>query len=349
MKIGVFLPNWIGDVAMATPMLRALRENFGSYAQLSGILRPYVAEVLAGLPWFHEIITYDKNPPVRGSLKLSKQLSQVGFDALLLLPNSFRTGAIAWLSGVPQRVGYVRYGRGPLLTDRLFHPAQNGRWTPISAVDAYLGLSEHLGCPTASKQLELRTTEVDEVAADALWKKLGLTPSAGVVAICPSGAYGAAKHWPPSYFGDLAKRIANSNHCQVLVVCGPGERQTASIIESLAAHRHVVSLAEENLSIGLTKACLRRANVVVAPDSGPRHLAAGFNVPTVALFGPTDPKWAKNYNPHEIQLMQDLDCRPCAARTCPLQHHRCMQEMTVDQVFAAVQTQLDRSHRVAAA
>jgi len=337
MKLGVILPNWIGDAAMATPALRALAEHFGPTASIVGIMRPYVAEVLEGTPWLDEQIFYEpkSQAPERDSWSLVKRLRRMRLDKLILLPNSLRTGAIAWLSGARERIGYARNGRGLLLTTGL-RPPRNGRaYAPVSAVDYYLALTRAVGCPPVARTLELATTAENERAADRAWENLGLPAAARVVALCPAGAFGAAKHWPSEHFAELARRIAQAEACHVLVMCGPAERDTARRIASLAADPRVVSLAEQDLGIGLSKACVRRTRLVITTDSGPRHLAAGFQIPTVALFGSTDARWSINYNPREIRLREPLPCAPCAQRVCPLGHHRCMRELAVARVFGA--------------
>jgi heptosyltransferase-2 len=99
----------------------------------------------------------------------------------------------------------------------------------------------------------------------------------------------------------------------------------------------VTSLAEEPLSLGLSKACVRRSQLAVTTDSGPRHFAAAFGVPCVTLFGPTDPRWSWNYHPRETVLQQSLPCVPCGKRVCPLRHHACLRDLaptTVQQVVA---------------
>lgn len=350
MKLGVILPNWIGDAAMATPALRALRDHFGPTATMVGIMRPYVAEVLEGTSWLDEQLFYDPHSKRsdQHSWSLIRQLRARQLDTMVVLPNSFRTGAIGWLSGARQRIGYARNGRGLLLTQRL-QPQRTGRkYTPMSAVDCYLEVVRAMGCERTSRTLELATTEDNERAADRAWQELGLPASAPVVAICPAGAFGAAKHWPNKYFAELARRIATTEDCHVLVMCGPAERDSARQITTLAGDARVVSLAEQPLSIGLSKACVRRTRLVITTDSGPRHLAAGFDIPTVALFGSTDARWSINYNPREIRLREDVPCAPCAKRVCPLGHHRCMRDLAVTRVFGAAR-QLLREPRQHAA
>ncbi len=338
MKLGVILPNWIGDAAMATPALRALAQHVGPAATMVGIMRPYVAEVLEGTPWLDEQIFYDpkSKDPNQNTWSLVRRLRQLHLDQLVLLPNSLRTGAIAWLSGARERIGYARNGRGLLLTKGL-KPLRTGRaHTPVSAVDYYLELTRAMGCRPLTRTLELATTGDNERAADRVWENLGLTDASKVVALCPAGAFGAAKHWPVEHFAELGRRIAEAEACHVLVMCGPAERDTARQIATLAADARVVSLADQqNLSIGLSKACVRRSQLVITTDSGPRHLAAGFQIPTVALFGSTDARWSINYNPREIRLREHLPCAPCAKRVCPLGHHRCMRDLAVTRVYGA--------------
>src|SRR5260221_8756848 len=113
-KIGIFLPNWVGDVAMATPALRALREHFGAGARLVGIMRPYVAEVLAGTHWLDEHVGYDSHSLDQrlGGWSLIRRLRALRLDTGILMPNSLRTAWLACASGAKERIGYVRGGRG---------------------------------------------------------------------------------------------------------------------------------------------------------------------------------------------------------------------------------------------
>jgi len=342
LKIGVFIPNWIGDVAMATPTLRALRRHYGRDAQLVGILRPYVADVLAGTPWLDEQIFYHPKSrlPEQRTRGVLTQLRAKKFDTIMLLTNSLRSGALAWASGARERVGYARYGRGPLLTHKLYHPRQGRRYLPTPAIDAYLQLAYALGCEWESPRLELATLPADEATADADWTRHRLPPGDRVVVLNSGGAYGAAKLWPSEHFAQLARRIVTEQGLSVLVTCGPAERSVAQQIVQLAGHPRVVSLADEPISIGLSKACIRRSRLLVSTDSGPRFFGVAFGVPVVSLFGPTHIGWSRTHDPGEITLQHTVPCGPCSRRTCPLKHHDCMQKLAVEQVYTAVCRQL---------
>jgi heptosyltransferase-2 len=245
-------------------------------------------------------------------------------------------------------LGYARHGRGPLLSVRLPPPRRAGRLVPWPMVDYYLALASAAGCPPESPRLELATLPADERLCDLAWQRLGL---AGRPVVCfnSSGAFGAAKHWPLEYSAELARRVAGELEHSVLILCGPAEREVAEEIARRAADPRVVSLAGEPLGVGLSKACVRRSRLLVTTDSGPRHFAVAFGVPVIGLYGPTPPDWGRNPTAREVDLSVALDCLGCHQRTCPLGHHRCMRELSVQRVFQAVAEELaGRRKRTAA-
>jgi heptosyltransferase II len=201
-------------------------------------------------------------------------------------------------------------------------------------------LLQQLGYEPRSRRLELCTTPENEAAADGIWKRLALPPSDRVMLLNGGGAYGEAKRWPPEYCVSLALRAAEEFGLTTLVLCGPQERDAAAAIENAARHPQVLSLAREDVSFGTTKAIIRRSRLMVTTDSGPRHIASAFDTPTVVLFGPIDARFSRNYQPRTIELSVPLDCAPCGRRVCPLGHHRCMRDLTVDQVLRAVEKML---------
>jgi heptosyltransferase-2 len=339
MSVVVFCPNLIGDTVMATPAFRALRAGIGR-ERMIGVVKPQVAPTLAGAPWFDELVLYDpkSRDRQRRTWAAVSRLRRERADLAVLLPNSFRSALVARLSGARRRIGYSRGGRGVLLTDRLVVPRDDaGRRLPVPIVEYYLELARRLDCPVDSMKCQLFTTDADEAAADLAWSRLGLPRGEPVVCLNTGGAFGPAKSWPSAHFGILARRLAAESGVAVLVVCGPSERDAARQIVRLADHPRVVSLADEPMSIGLTKACVRRSALLITTDSGPRHFAAAFNVPVVTLFGPTHIAWTRTYHPQALHLYHPVPCGPCQKPVCPLGHHRCMRDLSPESVFAAAQ------------
>src|SRR5215471_9998892 len=183
MRLGIFLPNWIGDAVMATPALRALRNHFGTDAHLVGIMRPYVAPVVEGTTWLDELLFYRKSLGFSelGWWRSTARLRAAKLDQIVLLTNSTRTAMMAGFSGARERIGMAREGRGWLLTRPIRQPIDPKSGLPIAAIDAYLHLASALGCPPESPRLELATTEADERAADAAWQSLELPDGNQVV------------------------------------------------------------------------------------------------------------------------------------------------------------------------
>ena len=143
------------------------------------------------------------------------------------------------------------------------------------------------------------------------------------------------------HFARLARDLAERRGSGVLVLCGPGERETARQIAEGAAHPAVHALSDHPLSIGLTKACIRRCDLLVTTDSGPRHFGIAFDRPVLTLFGPTHIAWTETYHARSVHLQKAVPCGPCQQRVCPLDH-RCMKELHPDEVLAAAQALLRR-------
>jgi heptosyltransferase-2 len=340
MNIAVFMPQWIGDAVMATPALRALRTHFQG-ARLVGVLRPYVAGVLEGGDWFDEVILSQGGPREQGLFAVARRLRRLLIDLAVLFPNSFRSALVAWLGGCRRRIGYARYGRSLLLTRRL-QPLRDrrGRRLPSPVLDTFNRLAECAGCPRPGERMELYTTPRDEEQADRLWRQAGLDACREVVCLNPGGAFGAAKHWPSASFAALARELAGRRGSGVLVLCGPAEREVCREIVTRAGHPAVHGLADVPLSLGLTKACVRRASLLVTTDSGPRHFASAFGVPAVTLFGPTHIAWTDTYHPRALYLQKRVPCGPCQRRICPLDH-ACMRDLHPAEVYAAACRLLD--------
>jgi heptosyltransferase-2 len=326
---------------MATPAVRAIRSHFADAAWVN-VLKPYIAGVVEGSPWEETQVFFDtKGPWSHRWPSVAARLYQEKIDIAVLFPNSFRTAWAAWLGRCRRRVGYARYGRGPLLTDSLSPLIDSrGRLVPNPVLLAYNRLAERLGCEVSSLRMELFTTPRDESATDLIWHAFGLSLYREIVCLNPGAAFGAAKFWRLEHFVSLARKLIDDRGSGVLVLCGPSERDMAREIVIRTQRQAIYSLAEQNLSLGLTKACIRRADLLVTTDSGPRHFAAAFNRPVITLFGPTHIGWTETYHPKAVHLQKQVSCGPCQRRVCPLDH-RCMTLLTPDEVFAAARKILD--------
>jgi heptosyltransferase-2 len=332
-SIALFLPNWIGDVVMATPAIRAVRQSFPT-SRIVAVGLPYVREVVGGSPRIDRFIPSEKRKP----LDLIRELRRERIDGALLFSNSFRTAALARLAGCRTLVGFARYGRDLLLSKRIYAKRNRmGGYQPTPVLDDYNRLAERFGCGATNRSMELFTTSADESLADEAVARLGLRRYPQLVGLNPGGAFGASKHWP--HFAELAKVITERTAAGVVVLGGPSERAEARRIAGAANHPNVVHATDGPLSIGLTKALVKRLTLLVTTDSGPRHFATAFGVPTITLG------WTETYSPVDTNLQLAMPCGPCQQRQCPLGHHRCMTDLAPERVWEAVEPILARRLR----
>lgn len=333
MKIGVFCPNWVGDLVMATPALRSLRTHYRQ-SEIIAILRPNLVPVLDGLSLVDSVLV-DETRGWRtpgASLRFLGRLQHESFDLMVLLTNSFRTAAYAWASGAKRRVGFEGNLRTGLLTDPV---ARRPRNVPSPVLPEYIRLVEAVGCSCESSSTELAVTIPDENQLMEFWKQTcPKSPPTRLVCLNPGGAFGAAKHWPSEHFAKLARLLIDELSVSVLVLCGPSEREMAREIVRLSGRDSVYTFADVQTSIGLSKAAIRSCDLLVTTDSGPRHFAAPFDRPVITLFGPTHPAWSETGHSLAVGLQQPVDCGPCQRRICPLGHHACLRDLMPERVFS---------------
>ena len=124
--VALFLPNWVGDVVMATPAIRAVRDHWPA-AKLVAVCKPYVADTLGGNPWFDETVLFDRaGPRHRRPWAVAAKLRSLRADTAVLFPNSFRAALLARLGGCGTVAGFARYGRDALLTHRVYPARDHG-------------------------------------------------------------------------------------------------------------------------------------------------------------------------------------------------------------------------------
>jgi len=332
------LPKWVGDLVMATPALRSLRDRFAD-THITGLVRRPLGEVLSGGDWLDDLIYWPQggSKPRRrqGFLGLAGELRDQRFDVAILFANSFRSAMLARLAGIRRRIGYDREGRGLLLTDKLLPYKFDGKYVPAPMVGYYNALARYLGCRDCPTQTELCTTpEQEKIAADAI-EAAGVRASQPIVVLNPAASFGPAKCWLPERFAEVADRLVTDNDAAVFISCGPKEVAIARKVAG-SMKKSVTVLDSPVMRLGPLKALIRRAALLITNDTGPRHFANAFGRPVVTIFGPTDPQWTIADAPLERSLMVSVDCGPCMKRNCP-QDHRCMTLIDTKMVLACAQ------------
>ncbi len=336
-RILVRCPNWVGDMVMATPVLRCLRENYPA-AHITLMLRPYVRNLVAHSPWHDDVVETERAGETFGSFgfrRTIKELRSRKFDLGLILPNSFRSALVARLGRVQKRIGYARDARGWLLTHALPRPSRDGKFAPTYMGDYYLALCEHIGCEIGERHPELFTTPGDDAAARNLLAEAGVDLGRPLVLICPGASFGSSKHWPTERWAKLADMLAEGLGVSVVVTGGEAEVALAHELVSLC-QRKPVNLAGAAGGLALLKAVVKLSDLMVTVDSGSRHVALAFGRPTVVLMGPTHPGYTQTSLERGEVIRFDVDCGPCQQKGCATDH-RCMTLITPECVLESCQ------------
>ncbi len=376
-RLLVIRPDHIGDLLFATPALRALRAAYPR-AHLAALVGPWGADIVRRNPFLDEVLTCDfpwfsrrpKSSPLEPYRLLwaeARRLRSLGFDLALNLRFDFWWGALlAYLAGIPRRVGYDIAECRPFLTDAV--PYMPGR----HEVQQNLTLAEQVAGGGSGTQgisdFGFRISELDFPLSDAerafarQWLAAhGLGEGEALVAIHP-GAGAAVKLWPVERWAALASALAERHGVCILLTGSAGERP---LVEAVAAGMHTQPLlAVGETTLGQLAALFAACRLVLGVDSGPLHLAVAVGAPTVHLFGPVDPAlfgpWGDPARPrrsgglgkpaHAVVQAQYFD-QPCQRRPCnrldyapaELPAHPCMSTITVAQVLAAVEMVLSQT------
>jgi heptosyltransferase II len=347
MKAALLLPTWLGDTCMATPAIRAIRQGMPEIQELCAVGRYAPVAVLDGAPWIDSTITYkprSKSPTTLSRRGLVSKLRGRGFDLIVLFPNSLSAGLIAYLSGAKRRVGYAKDGRTWLLTDAIPLHANSEDRRKKPAIDYYLHLAEHLGCSTNDRTMQLFVSESDRELARRLFDRIQFEWDQPTIVFNTASAAAESKLWPVGHASRAARILADRHGLQIVVHCGPTDRDRANAIAHGASHPLVKSMGEiEDLPIGLSKALIEQSSLVVSTDSGPRHIAVALNKKVVSLFGSMNPNLTRTYNVPETVLQVPMDCQPCGKATCPLVHTNCMHALSYPMVVNEILKRLGMS------
>jgi len=318
------LPNWIGDVAMCTPALRALHARYPK-AELSVAGRAGACDLLAGLPWIHNRIVLPPRPGIWAIPTLSNELKPFAHDVVVVFPHSFRAAMLARLSGAKHRLGYARGWRSALLSQTANPHREGGRIRPVYMAREYLDLVAVLGCDDDGDGLEL-VADPDIVSKVA--KKL--PQGKPRIGIAPGAAFGGSKRWPAERFAETVDALTERTDATCVMLTGPGESDLR--MELLGhAHTELVECHEGTSTIEDLKATVSQLDLLICNDSGARHVAIAFGVPTVCIMGPTKPEYSAGPYEKGQVLRIDVDCGPCQKPVCRTDH-RCMTGISPDWV-----------------
>ena len=307
MRVLIELPTWLGDCVMATPAIENI-VNFYNDVEITFIGSFVSIEAMKNHPKVVETVILDKK---YGSLyKTAKNLDD--FDAFFSFRSSTRSKFLKFLISAKNKYQFDK--------NKYINCHQVEKYNDF--VNTSLNIDSDPGKLKLYKQ-----NQYSEVAQKPA---LGINPGA---------SYGSAKRWYPEEFTRVASELASQY--DIVIFGGPGETDIAADIEQGLIDSRITNY--QNLAGKTTISELinhiSKLDLFITGDSGPMHVAAAFQVPTVAIFGPTkDDETSQWMNDKSIVVKKNLDCQPCMKRTCPLQHHNCMNLIKAADVLNAVKS-----------
>ncbi|CCB87493.1 MULTISPECIES: lipopolysaccharide heptosyltransferase II [Parachlamydia] len=335
-NIIIRMPNWLGDLVMATPILADLRHKWPE-SKITVMCQANVAPLLKNDPHIDEVFSYHRPSGwIHRSqhLAIIEKLRQGEYDLGLLLTNSFSSAWWFWRGKVQNRIGFEGNLRRFLLQKAVPFPINR---ESQHLVITYKMLLLPLGIPVSNTVPKLYVTNQEKNNALEILSRNGLDSSQQIlIGINPGAAYGSAKCWLPERFIAVTKRLLEDPKVTILYF---GDQAGASLVHQICQHfpERVLNMAGKT-SIRELMALMQECAVILTNDSGPMHMAAALGIPLVALFGSTSPI-KTGPMPQGKVIQHPVECSPCYKRVCPIDF-RCMKKIEVEEVYQAVRQQI---------
>lgn len=322
------MPNWLGDLVMATPVIKDVKKHYPS-SHLTVMAQSNVASLLEKDPHIDELYSFSRPS---GWLRRAEGRDIIGtlrngrYDLGILLTHSLSSAWFFWRGGVRSILGYEGHWRKALLTNSLPNIPKND---PRHQVVRYKQLLTALEIPLSTTAPYLCIGESEEAEVWKRLKGLGVEKGHTIVGINPGAAYGSAKCWLPERYREVARRLIENPAIRVLFF---GDKNGAELVQKICVGLpdSVINLSASTRLRELVT-LLKICNVLLTNDSGPMHIASALGTPLLALFGSTSDVATGPYNQGRV-IHKHVECSPCYKRTCPIDF-RCMTKISVEEVY----------------
>ena len=323
-NILIIKPSALGDIVHSLPFLSVVKKKF-PHAKIDWVVAHGLHKFLEGHPMIDRLWVIKKdqwkkidhfNHTVKEINELRKNLKASRYDVSIDLSGLLRSGIISFFSKAKIKLGFKESDEGSVF----FYTHKIHGSMKIHAIDRYLEIAKFMGCSIDKINYPFAPFDPDPPILKKLPKEfIVMSPSAGK----------PANRWQAEKFGRLAARLL----LPTVVIAGPSEAGIAEQVVA-ASNGKALSVAGQTGLKDLV-ALIDKAVFFVCNDTGPMHIAAALNVPVFAIFGPANPVRTGPYGNIHTVIQKKMDCSPCYAKQ-PCSHFRCMNELTVDDVFKII-------------
>ncbi len=323
---------------MATASFLDIRHQFPE-AQITLLVRNAQSKVINGSDFFDELLIDDSSFGLGHLVRLINNLRKKQFDLCLLFTNSLRTAFVMTVAGIPARIGFAKGGQSFFLTqaiEPILSKELKKKWQPMPMPmpKIYSRLCEAIGVKTTHSWPQLTVTKTCEDQATALKQSLAIATNERLIGLVPGASFGQSKLWPSTHFAATADHLSETYSLRTIILSGPGEEKITKELAAAMKTRPIVT--DKPINLDVLKPIIRDLALLVATDTGPRHFATAFKVPTVVVMGPTDPRWSGVNLDYQEVVRHDVSCGPCHKKICP-EDHRCMIGITPGEVIMKVE------------
>ncbi len=338
-RILVRVPNWIGDAVISMPGLHALKRLYPE-ADITVLAKARTLPLyLSKEKIVKDVIEYDPSGPhsgFSGKFRLVNQLRPRKFQMAVLFQNAFEAALIAFMAGIPKRVGYARDLRTPLLTQPIDFDEHISK---KHQVFYYLNIIKELGLDLSLDGLELPQVSIgrdDAERALVVMAEYGLDSDTAMVGVAPGASFGPAKRWPIERYHEVLERLSRERNLTPVIFGGGDDIEVSTALSmSLTSGgiEHVNFAGKTSLREFI--AIAGRTRLFITNDSGPMHVVAALGVPTAAIFLSTSTALTGPLGRCVKVLYKKIECSPCFKRECPFGHYNCMKTISAQELYAA--------------
>lgn len=334
LKVLIIAPSWVGDAVMSQSLLKYLKKTHTNLT-IDIFAHKHLIDLFQRMPEVNNTII---NKFVHGSMdiirriKTGYELRKSSYDEVYVLPNTYKSALIVFFASIKKRIGFVgefRYG----VLNKPFK--LNETELPLM-IDRFCSLANY---GNKVSNIEYPVLQVDTVNQDKMKNKFNLSINVPLIIFCPSAEYGPSKRWPIEYFAKLANNLVQNGFSVLLL--------GASMDEPLVAQ--IISLIDVNNINKIINACgktsladcvdlLALGNLVVTNDTGLMHVACAVDVPVIAIYGSSTPKFTPPLSNKAQVLRMEISCSPCFQRTCKFGHYHCLKFITPEMVYEKIRS-----------
>ena len=329
-KILVVRNDGIGDLLNSTPAIALLGQTYPD-AEITVLARPLNAPVLVGNPSVHRVLIFDRDGEHRRlpeRLKFYSDLRRERYDLAVAMRTASWSHFVTVLSGARHRLGRYHKPFKQTLTIAWRGTYRKGH---VHEVDRNLDLVRLVCEGDGTRRLTLNLLETEIADAKRLLLDWDVTSDDFLVGIHPGGST-FDKRWPEANYAQIADRLVREREAKILILRGPEE---AELERNIQQAMQSDSIAYAPRSIRELAGLLKQCHLVVCNDSGPMHIAAALDVPTVALFGPTDHVVWEPLSESSVVVRRNMPCWPCSAHKCKI-GWECIKKLPVDKAWEQV-------------